>query len=462
MAIKMSFIQQQQQNIRKLLNSDLDFSRDGVPYSTEDEKKVMSKFADSADLYQFMVNSIVTESSNAISDRSVTLPENFDWKNVTSNDPPSMVNKKKLISQPDNQYLCGNCWAMTTVQVMGDRFVVAGLVSWDPNLSSTFAMLYYPQDQCAGGNPSTLLKNITEGIGVASKHCIDFSWCSENSECRTDNSSNYFSSSNKSNLMPSSKGCYFNTKHYMYRTDGLPKIISGVDTINTDDIVTKHQMNLKEEILAHGPAIGGIIILDSFTNGNGAFTKVNGGVYLENVTNYGTGRPVEFGGDFNSYAGNHVVSILGWGVAIGIKISNNQVADVPYWFCRNTWGKQWGDNGYFKIAMYPFNKISQFLKLVSIADQDGLPHKNGGVMICQVVKSPTLETLPTIPVSEIPKILNKPSSYYSKDENVAVGEPISPPVKPSPIPDQLQKEDSSIVIVIIVVSVIVIFVLMKN
>jgi hypothetical protein len=221
-------------------------------------------------------------------------------------------------------------------------------------------------------------------------------------------------------------------------------------------------MNLKEEILSHGPAVGGIIILDSFTNGNGAFTKVNGGVYLENVTNYGTGRPVEFGGA-DSYAGNHVVAILGWGVAKGIKISNDQISDVPYWFCRNTWGKQWGDNGYFKMAMYPFNKISQFLKLVSIADQDGLPHKNGGVMICQVVKSPTLETLPTIPVSEIPKILNKPSSYYSKDENVAMGEPIPhlPPVNPSPIPVVIQKEDNSVGIVIIVV-IIVVFVLMKN
>ena len=35
----------------------------------------------------------------------------------------------------------------------------------------------------------------------------------------------------------------------------------------------------------------------------------------------------------------HSVVIVGWGESEGNK----------YWICRNTWGKDWGENGYFKI-----------------------------------------------------------------------------------------------------------------
>jgi hypothetical protein len=89
---------------------------------------------------------------------------------------------------------------------------------------------------------------------------------------------------------------------------------------------------LKEEILTIGPVVGGLMFLKNF---NQAFTKVNGGVYLENVTNYGSGRPVTFG-KHPEWNGNHAVSIMGWGLAKDIKVSNDDIADVPYWVCRNT------------------------------------------------------------------------------------------------------------------------------
>lgn len=43
----------------------------------------------------------------------------------------------------------------------------------------------------------------------------------------------------------------------------------------------------------------------------------------------------------NVLLGIHTVEVLGWGT------ENN----VNYWLCKNSWGDDWGDNGFFKIKM---------------------------------------------------------------------------------------------------------------
>merc|ERR1711862_755012 len=50
------------------------------------------------------------------------------------------------------------------------------------------------------------------------------------------------------------------------------------------------------------------------------------------------------GGVFRSggaYSGAHAVTLIGWG-------SENS---ADYWLVRNSWGADWGENGYFRIAM---------------------------------------------------------------------------------------------------------------
>lgn len=42
-----------------------------------------------------------------------------------------------------------------------------------------------------------------------------------------------------------------------------------------------------------------------------------------------------------SALGGHAIKILGWGKESGL----------DYWLCANSWNNQWGDDGYFKIAM---------------------------------------------------------------------------------------------------------------
>ena len=46
--------------------------------------------------------------------------------------------------------------------------------------------------------------------------------------------------------------------------------------------------------------------------------------------------------------GIHTVEVLGWGIENGSK----------YWLCKNSWGDDWGDNGFFKILMGDCNSNS--------------------------------------------------------------------------------------------------------
>ena len=39
------------------------------------------------------------------------------------------------------------------------------------------------------------------------------------------------------------------------------------------------------------------------------------------------------------HSGFHSVKVIGWG----------EEAGTPYWLCMNSWGREWGEDGLFKI-----------------------------------------------------------------------------------------------------------------
>lgn len=76
---------------------------------------------------------------------------------------------------------------------------------------------------------------------------------------------------------------------------------------------------IKSEIITNGPVSATIIIYEDFFNyKNGVYSHVTG-----------------------SKIGKHVVKIIGWG--------KTKKKSVPYWLVINSWSKQWGDSGLFKI-----------------------------------------------------------------------------------------------------------------
>lgn len=51
--------------------------------------------------------------------------------------------------------------------------------------------------------------------------------------------------------------------------------------------------------------------------------------------------------------GYHNAIIVGWGQS-----TDNFGIIIGYWIIKNSWGVGWGDNGYYKHAMYPHNTVS--------------------------------------------------------------------------------------------------------
>lgn len=74
---------------------------------------------------------------------------------------------------------------------------------------------------------------------------------------------------------------------------------------------------IKTELFNNGPLEGAFTVYEDFFNyQSGVYHHVSGGV-----------------------AGGHAIKVLGYGTENG----------VDYWLCANSWGTEWGMQGFFKI-----------------------------------------------------------------------------------------------------------------
>lgn len=349
--------------------------------------------------------SITSDIMNSYQTSSLQIKENFNWRSSS-----------ELISKPGNQMLCGSCWAISTAGIINDNFIVSKMVDFNPNLSTTWCLACFPQLQCKGGNPAKLFKDISKG-GIVSNHCVDYSWCANNEKCNGNSIAHFEEGEDISQYIPNC-GCYFQGEdlHYIYYIDEPMTIYKDLNGMS-DDIYT---MTVKKHILEHGPVLGGFIVFDNFMSGN--FTNINGGVYLESGV-YGFDS-ISFDENYlsepqNYIKGSHAVAIIGWGTEKNIIVDNYGTRkDVPYWYCRNSWTKNWGhDGGYFKMAMHPYNKISQFDKIVSINDNLNT-YSSGGIVLITVSKNPEKVTLKQVDEKFLQNKRLQKDEYYKNEKYI--------------------------------------------
>jgi len=159
----------------------------------------------------------------------VTVPTSFNWR----------FDKEKgaAIAKPGNQGMCGSCWAMSAAGIIGDNFVVSGLNvdekgnKFIPDISTTWILSSYGQNQCAGGNPGLAFQQIASSPnGLVSNRCVDYSWCQTDTKCNGDAKKHMDSevlALKLNKLIPYQSGCYFpENKHYVFKITRQPNSVA--------------------------------------------------------------------------------------------------------------------------------------------------------------------------------------------------------------------------------------------
>jgi len=386
------------------------------------------------------------------------LPENFSWGITTDNDSTIDTIKKTLIHEVSTQHACGSCWAVCLADTISDCFVVSGAVGWSPKISATYLMGCIPlgnlHNRCLGGNPGAVAAYL-EREGLADTSCVDYSWCAGDGElCTSVESAQHFDAASLASKLnaniPEPCGCYFTTsKKYLYMIDPQTDVLY----IDQELLIEDFRNTIKTHLLDFGPVVGGFAVLNNFFTGNFTDPTINDGVYFDRADyNRHNGGPLHFSDRImGETAGLHAVSIVGWGVAKNIQYDNKKTGDVPYWDCRNSWGSQWGNmKGYFKIAMYPFNKVAQFDKQV----MTNMGGPVGSMVLIRATKPPKTTTMNQIANKFLDNIdrLNTDTYYEGDPEEVRE-------INRETLPELEQKKSTTTTIVIVVLTVILIFIL---
>jgi len=340
-----------------------------------------------------------------------SLLPNFKWSSTELPENNKLSQIAEKITPVQNQNLCGCCWAMAFATALSDNYVVQGVTNYNPNLSTTYILnqtlkassglsetatnewLGSVGNGCSGGNPAKLSEFI-KNFQVASNNCIDFSWCAEDADCNGTNNPSTVSDLNT--ILPEN-GCFVeNTKRLGYKLErAWQQDVSDYEQfeedgklvkLNQDDALEDLGTSMKLRILDYGPVIGGFLVFTNLQSGYFTNCTDTKGIYCERGMYNEDGGVEWVAQDWQSrsqnsvidqalcssedqpcLSGGHAVVIVGWGIEkdVSVVTADNsstvpEVMDVEYWWVRNTWGENWGDQGYFKMARYPVNFYSQF------------------------------------------------------------------------------------------------------
>jgi cathepsin B len=197
--------------------------------------------------------------------------------------------KACVLPVTNQQNTCGSGYAIAVAQTASERMCIASKAQKLVNLS---AQELLSCDKNNSGCKSGFLNNAADYLkttGLVDETCFPYS---VDSTC--------------------DKMCAEPKRH---KADGYC-ILFGEDDI-------------KREIFKNGPVFSVMTIhVDFLTYKSGIYTK---------------------GDEVPKFQGHHGLKIIGWGVENGSEVEPN--AGNKYWIVQNSWGEDWGENGYARISM---------------------------------------------------------------------------------------------------------------
>jgi cathepsin B len=195
-----------------------------------------------------------------------------------------------------NQGNCGDCWAFATEEMVSIRFCIEKITSTYAPMSVQHISSCAGEnlDGCDGANPSVAAAFMSS-TGVVTDECMPFTDAGKTSETKCPTNC-------KSGVKSAGTTYYTNVSPNLRRITGTAA--------------------LKRELDLVGPFAVGFTLGSDFRS----FFKSNPkGTYIMKETNSGV---------------DHLVVLLEY----------HDEVNPPYWYCMNSWGPSFADNGFFRIS----------------------------------------------------------------------------------------------------------------
>ena len=302
------------------------------------------------------------------------LPENFDWREAG---PPNNIR----ISSVKNQGHCGSCWAMATSSALTDRYNVSGNSVDD--LSPLYLAACNKKNQGCNGGSTEVAATFCVTNGLSNNNCSSWEkYCNADSHerntlCTPSDQYNEKVKDGNGNEIDELKCDFQDCETFKAGKDSVNTILGDkldnpikpsiqpldIPNISSDYLFTQDpgsvQRALKMEIIANGPVVTTFWVFPDFsgkvdTRGKWPSTNniyIHGAYYDPDSYNPSSNDPFNDIKNVNPIlkeAAAHAVEIIGWGKG---DTGNDKYGDVYYWIVKNSWDTNWGDEGYFKIAM---------------------------------------------------------------------------------------------------------------
>lgn len=252
----------------------------------------------------------------------IDIPSQFKGQDVWS----------KYLSIVKDQGNCGACWAFSSVSTLSDRFSILTkgqlkvdmsvakviLCDWGGGTDKAYPFFTskmkneiknkYKNEVACNGNSIQSAMNYLYRYGTTIEECVPYDLGDFPDISSGDDSS-----------LPVCQTIVGET--FDKCITGQPmRIFRSITSYN----IEKNVKAIKYDILRWGPVLSAFLIYEDFYN----YNPLKDGVYRHT-------------GD-SKFVTGHAIEIVGWGVEEDGK---------EFWWIKNTWGIDWGENGYFKCEM---------------------------------------------------------------------------------------------------------------